>query len=81
MTYQPAGLNRCLIACYEHFVKLVFCAGFAGDAGQEGYQLVQEAHVSPFLAGLGFIDRLCLSLDLSYLCERFYIWDWKGSQP
>lgn len=65
MTYQPAGLNRCLIACYKHFVKLAFCAGCGGNAGQEGYQLAQEAHTSPFLAGLGFLDRLCRSLDLS----------------
>lgn len=63
MTYQPAGLNRCLIACYEHFVKLAFCAGFAGSAGQEGYQVLQEeyqvlqeGHASRFPAGLGFID-------------------------
>lgn len=44
MTYQPAGLNRCLIACYKHFVKLAFCAGFVGNAGQEGYGLAQVAH-------------------------------------
>lgn len=56
MTYQPAGLNRCLIACYEHFVKLAFCAGFAGSAGQEGYQVLQEGHTSRFPTGLGFID-------------------------
>lgn len=69
MTYQPAGLNRCLIACYKHFVKLAFCDGCGGNAGQERYQLAQEAHTSPFLAGLGFLDRLCRSLDLSI----FYI--------
>lgn len=66
MTYQPAGLNRCLIASYEHFVKLAIWAGIAGNTVQEGYQLVQEAQTPPqFLAGLGFIDRLCLCFDHS----------------
>lgn len=35
------------------------------NAGQERHQLEQEAHPSLFPGGLGFIDRLCLSLDIS----------------
>lgn len=35
------------------------------SAGKERHQPVQEAHPSLFPAGLGFIDRLCLSLAIS----------------
>lgn len=35
------------------------------SAGQERHQLVQEAHPSLLPAGLGSIDKLCLSLDIS----------------
>lgn len=34
-------------------------------AGQERHQLVQETHLSLFPAGLGFTDRLSLSLAIS----------------
>lgn len=45
--------------------EIAFWAGFVGNAGQEGDQLAQETPASRFPAGLGFIDRLCLSLDRS----------------
>lgn len=45
--------------------KVSVLCGLHCNAGQERHQLVQEAHPSLFPAGLGLIDRLCLSLDIS----------------